>query len=144
MPSYLIVANQTLSSPTLMAEVRHRARAPDVRFHVVVPATPIPHALTWDEAEARAAAQERLDAVLGRIRALGAEADGEVGSADPVAAARDAVRGRAVDEVLLSTLPSGVSRWLGQDVPARLRRAMDVPVTVITAAAPAQPATRPG
>ena len=141
MPSYLIVANQTLSSPTLMAEVRQRARAPEVQFHVVVPATPIPHARTWDEAEARAAAQERLDAVLGKLRGLGAKADGEVGCADPVAAAKDALRGQPVDEVLLSTLPSGVSRWLGQDVPARLRRAVDVPVTVVTAtAAPQAPA----
>jgi hypothetical protein len=134
MPSYLIVANQTLSSPTLMAEVRERARAADVRFHVVVPATPIPHALTWDEAEARAAAQERLDDVLGRLRSLGAHAAGEVGCADPVAAAKDAIRDQEIDEVLLSTLPSGVSRWLGQDVPARLRRAVAVPVTVVTAA----------
>jgi hypothetical protein len=58
---------------------------------------------------------------------------GEVGCADPVAAAQDAIRAVAVDEVILSTLPSGVSRWLGQDVPARLRRAVSVPVTVVTA-----------
>ena len=135
MPSYLIVANQTLFSPTLMAEVRQRARDGDVTFHVVVPATPIPHALTWDEAEARDAAQERLDAVLARLRSLGAQADGEVGCADPVAAAQDALRDRSVDEVILSTLPSGVSRWLGQDVPARLRRAVAVPVTTVTATA---------
>jgi hypothetical protein len=143
MPSYLIVANQTLSSPTLMVEVRERAQAADVRFHVVVPATPIPHALTWDEAEARAAAQERLDDGLGRLRSLGAQAGGEVGCADPVAATQDALRGQEVDEVILSTLPSGVSRWLGQDVPARLRRAVSVPVTVVTATAAPQP-TSPG
>ncbi|HET7828504.1 MAG TPA: hypothetical protein VFL03_03010 [Candidatus Limnocylindrales bacterium] len=133
MPSYLIVANQTLSSPTLMAEVRQRARATDVRFHVVVPATPIHHALTWDESEARAAAQTRLDDVLARLRSLGARAGGEVGCADPVAATQDALRSQEVDEIILSTLPSGVSRWLGQDVPARLRRAVPVPVTVVTA-----------
>jgi hypothetical protein len=91
MPSYLIVANQTLSSPTLMAEVRQRARATDVRFHVVVPATPIHHALTWDESEARAAAQPRLGDVLARLRSLGARAGGEVGCADPVAATREPV-----------------------------------------------------
>jgi hypothetical protein len=64
---------------------------------------------------------------------MGADAAGEVGCADPVAAAQDAIRSVAVDEILLSTLPSGVSRWLGQDVPARLRRAVSVPVTVVTA-----------
>jgi hypothetical protein len=133
MPSYLIVANQTLSSPTLMAAVRERIDADTARFHVVVPATPVPHALTWDEAEAEAAAQERLVAVLGRLKAMGAEAAGEVGCADPVAATEDALRNQVVDEIILSTLPSGVSRWLGQDVPARLRRAVSVPVTVVTA-----------
>ena len=133
MPSYLIVANQTLSSPTLMAAVRERVGRGEAHFHVVVPATPITHALTWDEREAEAAAQERLTAVLGRLEAMGADAAGEVGCADPVAAAQDAIRAVAVDEIILSTLPSGVSRWLGQDVPARLRRAVSVPVTVVTA-----------
>ena len=133
MPSYLIVANQTLSSPTLMAAVRERSVDGDAHFHVVVPATPITHALTWDEKEAEAAAAERLTAVLGTLQAMGADAAGEVGCADPVAAAQDAIRVVAVDEILLSTLPSGVSRWLGQDVPARLRRAVSVPVTVVTA-----------
>jgi hypothetical protein len=133
MPSYLIVANQTLSSPTLMAAVRERSVDGDAHFHVVVPATPITHALTWDEKEAEAAAAERLTAVIGKLQAMGADAAGEVGCADPVAAAQDAIRVVAVDEILLSTLPSGVSRWLGQDVPARLRRAVSVPVTVVTA-----------
>lgn len=133
MPSYLIVANQTLSSPTLMAAVKERAVEGDAHFHVVVPATPITHALTWDEKEAEAAAAERLTAVLGRLQAMGADAAGEVGCADPVAATQDALRAREADEIILSTLPSGVSRWLGQDVPARLRRAVSVPVTVVTA-----------
>ena len=133
MPSYLIVANQTLSSPTLMAAVQERSVEGDAHFHVVVPATPITHALTWDEKEAEAAAAERLTAVLGRLQAMGADAAGEVGCADPVAATQDALRGQEVDEIILSTLPSGVSRWLGQDVPARLRRSVSVPVTVVTA-----------
>ena len=52
---------------------------------------------------------------------MGAEADGEVGDRDPVMAVRDAMRGREVDEVIVSTLPKGMSRWLGEDVPSRLR-----------------------
>lgn len=133
MPSYLIVANQTLSSPTLAAAVEERAAAGDARFYVVVPATPVPHGLTWNEQEAIAAAQARLVAVLDRLRALGAVATGEVGSEDPIAAARDVLRTVEVEEIILSTLPSGISRWLGQDVPARLRRGVSVPVTVVIA-----------
>jgi hypothetical protein len=133
MPAYLIVANQTLASPTLGAAVAERIGAGDASFHVVVPATPTQHGLTWDEAEARTAAELRLEHVLARLRDLGAEATGEVGSADPVAAVGDALRSHPADEIILSTLPPGISRWLGLDVPSRLKTATTVPVTVVTA-----------
>ena len=50
---------------------------------------------------------------------------------DSVAAVRDAMRGRDVGEVILSTLPPGISRWLGQDVPSRLRGAVPVEISVV-------------
>ena len=143
MRSFLIVANQTLASPTLARAVEDRVAEGPARFHVVVPATPLQHGLTWDEKEAESAARERLHTMLGWLRGLGAEASGEVGNKDPVAAAQDALRGNPVDEVILSTLPPGISRWLGQDVPSRIKGAVDVPVTVVTA--PREPAgTTPG
>ena len=37
------------------------------------------------------------------------------------------------DEVILSTLPPGISRWLGQDAPSRLKAALSVPVVVVSA-----------
>jgi hypothetical protein len=132
MPGYLIVANRTLASPMLTAAVEERIARGDARFHVVVPATPVTHGLTWDEEETTEAAERRLEAILVRLREQGATASGEVGSKDPVAAADDALRGGRFDEVLLSTLPPGLSKWLGQDVPSRIRRATDVPVTVLT------------
>lgn len=144
MPAYLIVANQTLASPTLAAAVADRIARGDASFHVVVPATPVTHRLTWDEHETNAAAEERLSAVLTRLRDLGAEATGEVGASDPVAAACDAVRVRRIDEVLLSTLPPGISRWIGLDVPSRLRDSVSVPVTVITAEEKAAATAREG
>jgi hypothetical protein len=132
MPSYLVVANQTLGSRALATAIHERFEAGDATFHVVVPATPIPHRMTWDEDEARQAAVERLQGLLDRLRAMGAEADGEIGSPDPVAAVTDVLRVRDVDEVILSTLPAGVSRWLGLDVPHRLRGAVHCPVVVVT------------
>jgi len=134
----LIVANQTLPSVALATEVANRIAAGAREFHVVVPATPPPGSgFTWDEETARHEAEGRLSAFLDRIRALNATADGEIGDRDPVAAVRDASRGRDVAEVILSTLPTGVSRWLRQDVPSRLRGALTVPVTVVEE----QPAT---
>ena len=134
MPAFLIVANQSLGSRALETAIQDRFAAGDATFHVVVPATPIPHRMTWDEAEAREAAEDRLQAVLGRLRTMGAEADGEVGSPDPVAAVTDVIRSRSFDEIILSTLPAGISRWLGLDVPHRLRGAVHCPVVVVTEA----------
>ena len=133
MRSYLVVGNQTLGGPELAAAIAERIASGPSHFHVVVPATPVGGGLTWDEDEAQAAAQARLDATLTQIRGLGAEASGEVGHRDPVEAARDAIRSHPVDEVLLSTLPAGISRWLGQDAPSRLKSAVPVPVVVVTA-----------
>jgi hypothetical protein len=132
MGTILIVANQTLPSEALATEVAGRIAAGSRTFHIVVPATPPPGGgFTWDEGEARHAAEERLSSFIARLTGQGATADGEIGDRDPVAAVRDAARGRDVIEVILSTLPTGASRWLRQDVPSRLRGALTVPIAVV-------------
>ena len=132
MRSYLIVANQTLTSRSLTDAITARLADGPIRTLVVVPLSPVGGRLTWDEQASREVAQARLDEVLKRLREMGADAAGEVGDRDPVMAVRDALRGREVDEVIVSTLPKGLSRWLGEDVPSRLRDAVRVPVTVVT------------
>ena len=132
MPIHLVIANQTLTSEELRLEIARRIENGPVRFYVVVPATPIPHALVWEERESMQAARQRLEAIVGWMRERGAEADGEIGDRDPVAAAHDALRRQPADEIILSTLPAGRSRWIRQDVPTRLRRTVALPMTVIT------------
>ena len=134
MRSYLVVGNQTLTSPELESAIDDVMRAGPVDFHVVVPATPVQRGFTWDEGDARAVARERLEAFIAFLRTKGVQASGEIGSRDPIEAVQDALRGHPVDEIILSTLPAGISRWLGQDVPTRLRGSVLVPVTVVTAA----------
>jgi len=134
MRSYLVIGNQTLDSPELARAIQERMAMGPARFHLIVPATPVERGFSWDETEARALAERRLATALDRMRALRIQATGEVGNRDPVAAAEDALRGRTVDEVILSTLPPGISRWLGQDVPTRLKGSVAVPVAVVTAA----------
>jgi len=134
MRSYLIVGNQTLMGPELTSAISTRIVPGDPpAFHVVVPATPRAGAFTWNEDEAAADAQERLDAMLAHLEGLGVVATGEVGYRDPVEAARDALRRHPADEIILSTLPTGISRWLGTDAPSRLKSAVSVPVVVVTA-----------
>jgi hypothetical protein len=134
MRSYLVVGNQTLDSPELAEAIRERvANEPTAAFYLVVPATKAGGGrLTWDEDQAREAAQERLTATLNRLHAIGVVAAGEVGCDDPIQATRDALRHRTVDEVILSTLPPGISRWLGQDIPSKLKGSIQEPVAVVT------------
>jgi hypothetical protein len=128
MRRYLVVANQTLGGEHLLEEVRGCLADDACRFHIVVPATePKDHVVT-SEGEARALAQERLDRALERFRELGADADGEIGDERPMDAIRDALRGREFDGIVLSTLPPGISRWLGQDLPHRVEREFGLPV----------------
>lgn len=133
MRRYLVVANQTLAGRHLLDEVRGRMGRGSCCFHIVVPATP-PHLhLTWTEGEARAIAKERLDQALFELRDLGCEVTGEVGNERPLDAILDAVRRQPFDEIILSTLPVGPSRWLGQDLPHRAQRATGLPVTHLVA-----------
>jgi hypothetical protein len=132
MRDYLIVANQTLTSRSLADALGQRLAEGPIRAHVVVPLTRVGGRLTWDEAASRQAAEDRLDELLTHLRGLGSEASGEVGDPDPVQAVRDAMRDQRVDEIIVSTLPKGLSRWLGEDVPSRLRDAVGVPITVVS------------
>jgi hypothetical protein len=70
----------------------------------------------------------RLEKELARLREAGVDADGEVGDPRPVHAIKDALREREVDEIIVSTLHRG-SRWLVMDLPHRVRRGLELPVT---------------
>ena len=129
MRSYLVVANQTLGGEHLMARVRQSLAEGPCRYHIVVPATPQGEMLTWTEGKSTATAQARLDRALARFRELGAEADGEVGDKNPILAIEDALRHGAFDEIILSTLPPGISRWLKLDLPSRVAARFNLPVT---------------
>jgi hypothetical protein len=129
MKRYLVVANQTLGGEHLMEAVRRLMAEGPCRFHIVVPATPSAEQLTWTEGEAVAIAQARLDRGLARFRAMGAEADGEVGDKNPILAIGDALEEGPFDEIVLSTLPPGISKWLNLDLPSRVASHFHLPVT---------------
>ena len=133
MRRYLVVANQTLMSEELRAAVRERLGNPPCRFHVVVPATPPRDHLSWTEGAARVIARERLEEALAWLHAEGAISTGSIGDADPVLAILDALPRDDFDEIVVSTLPPGVSRWIRQDLPHRLARRTEIPVCHIVA-----------
>ena len=143
MRRFLIVANQTLDSRLLADRVEALIHAEESTFFVVAPATPLHDQAGYTGApspqdRARAVAQQRLNHSIDNIRALGAEADGEVGDADPFEAVRLALGRFDADEVIVSTLPPALSRWLRRDLPDRISRAFHRPVAIV-GEAPASP-----
>jgi hypothetical protein len=143
MKRYLVVANQTLTGDELVRALVKRAEAQPSEFFIVVPATPIVEmwveaAMTpyggllqdSDSAElARELAEERLETATAQLRAVGATVHGQVGDRDPVRAVDDALTVWTCDEIIVSTLPRRISRWLRQDLPRRLEHKFGLPVT---------------
>jgi hypothetical protein len=129
MRRYLVVANQTLGGEPLLRAIRACRKSGPSSFHVLVPATPVSEHGTWTEGKARTVATERLEQMLALLRDEGAPATGEVGDANPLLAIDDALRHQEIDEIIISTLPPGISRWLRQDLVHRVTRRFDRPVT---------------
>jgi hypothetical protein len=119
MRRYLIVANQTLSGGALLAKVRELRDAGPCSFHVVVPATP-PHGHAYTEGEARVIAEERLHGGLQHLAELGVDVTGEVGDEHPVYAVQEVLQRERFDQIIVSTLPPKVSKWLRTDLPHRV------------------------
>jgi hypothetical protein len=150
MARHLILANQTLGGAELERAVRERVEQGGASFYVVVPEiAPYKEATSWEgdprlrgsftppgfepPEQARERARHRLDRLVELITAAGGEADGEVGQNDPVAALENVLERQAFDEIIISTLPVGLSRWLKMDLPARIARVTDLPVTTYEA-----------
>jgi hypothetical protein len=125
----LVVANETVGGRELLDLVRRRSR-PGTSVLVVSPALNT-RVRTWtsDEDGAREAAQQRLDASIDQLAAVGVQAQGEIGDGDPVQAVEDALRSFPADEIVLSTHPPGRSHWLERGVVVAVRERFDVPVT---------------
>jgi hypothetical protein len=127
----LVVANQTACGDELLELVKTRLSIGPCHFTLLVPATPPHEHATWTEGEARSIARRRMDEALARFRAAGADADGVVGDPNPVRAIDDVLIDQPFDEIILSTLPSGVSRWLKLDLPHRVEQRFELPVTTL-------------
>jgi hypothetical protein len=136
----LVVANQTLGSDALLQHLHETVASGACRFHLAVPATPTGHQLTWSEGEAHVVAQHRLDDALRRFLQEGFAVTGAVGDPSPMMTIVDCLREAPYDEVVLSTLPVGVSKWVRLDLPSRVRRRFGVPVTHVVASQAPLPA----
>jgi hypothetical protein len=136
MRHYLVVAHRTLDSHELGEAIRERMAEGPSRFHLLVPED---HGsgLVWDEGTVRLDAERHLEATRLRLTIEGVPVTGEVGPSSPVAGVSDVLLRdgqSSFDEIIVSTLTPSASRWIGMDVPARIRRITQIPVTHIVAA----------
>jgi len=121
----LVVANVTATSDELLTALRERESKGACRFTLLMP-------------REGGGAQERLAQALDAMRAAGLEnVDGRVGDPDPIVATMELWDPREFDEIVVSTLPTGSSRWLGLDLPHRLEKLTSVAVHHVVSRPPA-------
>ncbi len=132
----LLVANRTATTVRLGEAVERRARRTPggASFHLLVPATPRGlHRVVDPEVTGREEARDQLEGALPSLSAAaGSPVTGEVGDADPLAAIQDVVSRERFDEIIISTLPRRVSRWLRLDLPSKVG-GLGLPVTHVEA-----------
>ena len=140
----LVVANQTAESEELLAALKARAEQGTVEFTVLIPATP--HGVAWaanmHSDAGQVEAERHKEAMVERLRATGLNVkEAKVGDSDALAAICDEVNFHQYDELIVSTLPLKISKWLRVDLPRKAEAATGLPVLHITAQASKVPAS---
>ena len=130
----LVVAHKTAATPALLDAVRARAAQGPARFTLLVPnAAHGLHRVVDPEDHESSEVDQVLALALPLLEeAAGATVEGIIGDASPLDAIQDAVNVRGFDEIIISTLPTRVSRWVKLDLPSKLG-GLGLPVTTVTA-----------
>ena len=139
MACYLVVAHQTAASKELINRLKAVAEV-DKQAEIVllVPATATNHLLTWVEGDQEQIARQRANAAAAEIQRAGLSIrDIVIGHSDPLSSIKtELARAQGpYAAVIISTLPAGISRWLGRDLPGQVRR-LGVDVIHVVATAP--------
>jgi hypothetical protein len=130
----LVVAHRTAATPALLDVVSARAKSGSVEFTLLVPRSPHGlHRLVDPEDTDDSEAQAVLELALPLLEsAAGAHVEGKVGDHNPFDAINDALNIDGYDEIIISTLPVRVSRWLRADLPSKLKP-LGIPITTVIA-----------
>jgi hypothetical protein len=135
----LVVAHQTAATQGFLDCVRERAGRSPAKFHLVVPRQPhgLHKAVDPIEAGEEEARVVLADALPKLSSAAGTEVTGSIGDPEPLMAIQDAVNLGSYDEIIVSTLPLGISRWLKLDLISKAK-ALGLPVTHVEQKEPAE------
>jgi hypothetical protein len=122
----LVVANRTAASDELARALKERTELGPCEFRLLVPAP-------LQSEGGKEAAKRTMREAVEHLRSQGLNVEGRVGDHDPVVAVHEVWDPGEFDEVVVSTLPTGASRWLALDLPRRIGRLTGVPVTHVVA-----------
>jgi hypothetical protein len=130
----LVVANKTAATPSLLEAVRERAARGPCEFTLLVPNTTHGlHKVVDPEDQSQNEAESTIELALPLLEeAAGTPVDAMIGVPEPLAAIQDAVNLHGFDELIISTLPTRVSKWLKLDLPHKAE-GLGLPVTTVTA-----------
>ncbi len=130
----LVVAHRTAATPPLLEAVEQRAAQGPATFTLLVPnAAHGLHRLVDPEDADGSEAQTVLELALPQLeKAAGGHVEGKIGDQNPLDAISDAMNLDGYDEIIISTLPRRVSKWLRSDLPSKLKP-LGVPITTVTA-----------
>jgi hypothetical protein len=130
----LVVANKTAATPALLDAVRERASRGPCEFTLLVPNTTHGlHRVVDPEDQAQSEAEATIELAMPLLEeAAGGPVDAMIGVPEPLAAIQDAVNLHGFDEIIISTLPTRVSKWLRIDLPHKVA-GLGLPVTTVTA-----------
>ena len=132
--SLKLTASCTAATPALMEAVRERAARGPATFTLLVPSSAHGlHQLVDPEDQGRSEAEETIELAIPLLEeAAGGPVEPMIGVHEPLAAIQDAVNLHGFDEIIISTLPQRVSRWLHVDLPRKCS-GLGLPVTTVTA-----------
>lgn len=130
----LVVAHRTAATPALLEAVRERAARGSCSFTLLVPHPAHGlHKVVDPEDVGADEAQATVELAVPLLEeAAGGPVESMIGVAEPLAAIQDAVNLHGFDEIMISTLPKRVSRWLRLDLPHKAA-GLGLPVTTVTA-----------
>ena len=135
----LVVANRTAATPALLDAVRERAAKGPCEFTLLVPNTTHGlHTVVDPEDQSRSEAETVIELAIPLLeQASGGPVDAMIGVPEPLAAIQDAINLHGFDELIISTLPTRVSKWLKLDLPSKAA-GLGLPVTTVTASSRAE------
>src|SRR4051794_30654097 len=129
----IAIVTEELHGNEPLEQLRAGADGEGLEVRVVAPAVEanVLHHTMGDVDEPRKLAEKRLEAVLATLRDGGLEVSGEVGDADPIQAAQDALLKAPADEILIFEHAAAQAEWYENGLFERAQESLEPPLRMV-------------